>query len=145
MSSHGASVVTGKVSMELVLGISLTNRGNPMNNIFLIVTAIAGAGSVAINPADACALHLPNYELTGFPISSHQVAVLGSAGVEESTVAPTPMLIGMPASPHQIAVLTPRLKTMKIVEASADPSLLTVGVTGSSPQKSTGQGSCTSE
>jgi len=116
-----------------------------MNNIFLIVTAIAGAGSVAINPADACALHLPNYELTGFPISSHQVALLGSAGVEESTVAPTPMLIGMPASPHQIAVLTPRLKTMKIVEASADPSLLTVGVTGSSPQKGIAQRPCTSE
>ena len=116
-----------------------------MKNLFLTVTAIAAMGGVATNRADACALHLPTFELTGFPISRHQVAVLGSAQVEESTVSPTLMLGGMPASPHQIAVLTPRAKRPKIAEASVDPSQLAVGPIRSSSQRSTGQASCASE
>jgi hypothetical protein len=118
---------------------------NPMKNLFLMMTAIAAIGGVATNHADACASRLPTFELTGFPISRHQVAVLGSAHVEESTVTPTLMLAGMPASAHQIAVLTPRTKTLKIAEASADPSLLTVGLKRPSSQKSSGQAWCASE
>jgi hypothetical protein len=114
-----------------------------MKNLFLMVTAIAAIGGVATNRAGACAF--PTFELTGFPISRHQVAVLGSAQVEESTVSPTLMLDGMPASPHQIAVLTPRAKTPKIAEASLDPSQLTVGLIRSSSQRSTGQALCASE
>ena len=127
------------------MGISLTKRGIIMKNRFLIVTAIATIGGVATNHADACALRLPTFELTGFPISRHQVAVLGSAQVEESTVTPTLMLAGMPASPHQIAVLRPRAKTLKIAEASTEPSLLTVGLTRPSSPRSTGQALCASE
>ncbi len=97
-----------------------------MKNLFLIVTAIIGIGSVAINNANACAVRLPTFEVTGFPISQHQVAVLGSAPVEESTATPTLMVAGMPASPSQIAILTPRAKALKIADASAG-SLLTVG------------------
>jgi hypothetical protein len=52
-----------------------------MKNLFFIVTADAAFEGVAINHADACASHLPTLELTGFPISRHQVAVLGSAKV----------------------------------------------------------------
>ena len=100
-----------------------------MKNLFLIATAIAAIGGATTNHADACALRLPTFELTGFPISPHQVAVLGSAQVEESSATATLMLAAMPASPHQIAVLTPRAKTQRIVEASADPSLLTIGLT----------------
>ncbi|QOZ62044.1 hypothetical protein XH86_27370 [Bradyrhizobium guangdongense] len=74
-----------------------------MKNPFLMVTAIAAL--CATHRADACALRLPTFELAGFPIAQHQVAVLGSSRVEESTVRPTRMLDGMPASPHQIAVL----------------------------------------
>ena len=116
-----------------------------MKNLFLMVTAVAAIGGVATNPAGACAVRLPTFELTGFPISRHQVAVLGSAQVEESTVRPTLMLDGMPASPHQIAVLTPRAKTPKIAEASLDPSQLSVGLTRSGSQRSTGQALCASE
>ena len=116
-----------------------------MKNLFLTVTAIAAMGGVATNRADACALHLPTFELTGFPISRHQVAVLGSAQVEESAVTPTLTLDGMPASPHQIAVLTPRAKNLKIVEATVDPGQLIVGLARSSSQGSTGQALCASE
>ena len=110
------------------------------------MTAIAGSSSVATNRAEACALRLPTFELTGFPISRHQVAVLGAAQVEESTATPMLMLAGMPASPHQIAALMPRAKTLKMAAASADdPSLLTVGLAKPSSQKSTGPASCTPE
>ena len=114
-----------------------------MKNLFLIATAIAAIGGATTNHADACALHLPTFELTGFPISPHQVAVLGSAQVEESSATPTLMLAGMPASPHQIAVLTRRAKTQKIYEASADPILL--GLTRPGLQRSTGQALCASD
>ena len=114
-----------------------------MKNLFLMVTAIAAIGGVATNRADACALRLPTFELAGFPISRHQVAVLGSAQVEESTVSPTLMLDGMPASPHQIAVLTPRPKP-RLVEASADPSQLTVGSSMSRLPRSVGE-TCVSD
>jgi hypothetical protein len=113
-----------------------------MKNLFLMVTAVAAIGGMATNRAGACALRLPTFELTGFPISRHQVAVLGSAQVEESAVTPTLTLDGMPASPHQIAVLTPRAKRPKIAEASVDPSQLAVGLIR---QRSTGQALCASE
>jgi hypothetical protein len=115
-----------------------------MKNLFFTV-AIAIIGGVATSHADACALHRPTFEFSGFPISRHQVAVLGAAQVEESTVTPTLMFAGMPASPHQIAVLTPRSKTAKIVEASAGitPKLTTVTRPGS--ERNTGQALCASE
>ncbi|GLR86908.1 hypothetical protein [Bradyrhizobium iriomotense] len=116
-----------------------------MKNLLLVVTAIAAIGGVATNHAGACALRFPTFELTGFPISRHQVAVLGSAQVEESTVTPALMSDSMPASPHQIAVLTPRVKKLKIAEASVDPGLLTVGQTRSGSRRSTGQAMCAAE
>jgi hypothetical protein len=63
--------------------------------------------AVALQGANAAAGELPTFELLDFPVSRHQVAVLGLANVEE---APSPTLTwgGMPASPHQVAVLTPR-------------------------------------
>jgi len=65
--------------------------------------------AVALQGANAApAGELPTFELLGFPVSRHQVAVLGSANLKEQ--APTPALTwsGMPASPHQVAVLTRR-------------------------------------
>ena len=73
-----------------------------MKNVFRI-TAIT---AVMLN--GAAGAELPSFELMGFPITPHQVAVLGSAHVQEQAGAPTLTLGGMPASPHQIAVLTPR-------------------------------------
>jgi hypothetical protein len=53
---------------------------------------------------------LPQYEVAGFPISPHQISVLGSGDVQEQSLSPTLTLNGMPASPHQIAVIEPRSK-----------------------------------
>ena|SRR5215469_1886382 len=57
----------------------------------------------------AFALEYPVYELSGFPISSHQISTMG-ATVNLKEQSPTTSLTmgGMPASPLQILVLTPR-------------------------------------
>jgi hypothetical protein len=62
----------------------------------------------ALNVAGAAAAELPNYELMGYPITSHQVASFGSANVQERSPIPMLSLNSMPASPHQVAVLTSR-------------------------------------
>jgi hypothetical protein len=99
-----------------------------MKKLFLIATAVATICGTAGEKASACDLRVPIFELAGFPISSHQVALLGGAGVVERLAAPTRLLAGMPASPHQIAVLTPRPKAAKLLQASADPAPVTVGI-----------------
>ena len=71
----------------------------------------------------ATAAELPTFALAGFPITPHQLSVVGSTHVQEQSPSlveiepsrlglPTLALTlgGMPASPHQIAVLTPRPK-----------------------------------
>jgi hypothetical protein len=73
----------------------------------LLIVAIAAL----LDVTSAAAAELPTFELMGFPITSHQVAVVGSANVEERRATPTHMVGGMPASPHQVAVLTPRPRT----------------------------------
>jgi len=67
---------------------------------------------------------LPAFEVMGFPITRHQVAVMGAQDVQEQAAAPTLAFGGMPASPHQIAVLTPRAGTMA---KAAAPTATTVG------------------
>jgi hypothetical protein len=66
------------------------------------ITVVTVAGSTA------GAAEFPSFELQGFSITRHHVAVLGAQGVQEQSAPPTLMFGGMPASPHQIAVLTPR-------------------------------------
>jgi hypothetical protein len=66
-----------------------------MKNLFR-VTAIT---AVMLN--GAAAAELPTFELMGFPITPHQVAVLGSPHVQERTPTPALTLGGIPASPHQ--------------------------------------------
>jgi hypothetical protein len=68
--------------------------------------------AVALQGANAAASELPTFELSGFPVSRHQVAVLGSANVEEQAPRPALTWGGMPASPHQITVLTPRQRVL---------------------------------
>ncbi len=80
-----------------------------MKNLFLSAAVIASLAAI-VPAAGANASELPTFEVTGFPISQHQVSVLGSALVEEQSPAPTLTLNGMPASPLQIAVLTPHPK-----------------------------------
>ena len=75
-----------------------------MKNLFSI-TAVA---AVMLNGAGAPAAELPTFELMGFPIAPHQVAVIGAANVQEQSPTATLTLGGIPASPHQVAALTPR-------------------------------------
>ncbi|MGV7213522.1 hypothetical protein [Bradyrhizobium sp. UFLA05-112] len=118
-----------------------------MKNLFVITIAVAAIGGAWTNKAGACNLNLPTFELMGFPISPHQVAVMGSAHVEESSATPKLVLAGMPASPHQIAVLTQRSKTMKMAQATVairEPA--TVGLTPPSlPTGATGAELCTAD
>ena len=89
---------------------------------------LSAALAVALQGANAAAGELPTFELLGFPVSRHQVAVLGSANIEER--APSPALVwgGMPASPHQVAVLTPR---QRVLDVSGGPQ--TTAQAGFSP------------
>jgi len=69
----------------------------------------SGASSV-LGAVGASGGQLPQYEVAGFPISPHQISVLGSGDVQEQSSSPTLTLDGMPASPHQIAVIKPGSK-----------------------------------
>jgi len=71
------------------------------------VTALT---ALVLGTAGAFAGEQPQYEVAGFPISPHQISVLGSGGIQEQSPTPTLTLNGMPASPHQIAVIGPRAK-----------------------------------
>ena len=71
-----------------------------------------GQSSQAVMP-DRASTGIPSYEVMGFPITPHQISILGSAHVEEQSPSPSLMMAGMPASPHQVAVLTPRLRMME--------------------------------
>jgi hypothetical protein len=70
------------------------------------ITALA---ALALGAAGASAGELPQYEVTGFPISPLQMSVLGSGSIQEESSTPEVTLLGMPFSPHQIAVISARL------------------------------------
>ncbi len=93
----------------------------PFVNRLLPYTALA---FVILEGAAAAAAELPTFEVTNFPITPHQLSVIGSAGVRERLPAATLTRAGMAASPHQIAVLTPRRGT---IAATAPAKPTTVG------------------
>ena len=70
--------------------------------------AFAIAAVLALGAAGATAAELPAYEKEGFPITLHQIQVVGPAHVREQSPAPTLPGGGVSASPHQLTVLTPR-------------------------------------
>src|ERR1700692_3146414 len=86
------------------MGISRIVEEIAMKKMFL-VAAIAASTTVG---SGARAAELPSFELMGFPITRHQVAVMGAANVQERSPTATLTFGGMPGSPHQIAVLTSR-------------------------------------
>jgi hypothetical protein len=86
----------------------------------IVAVAALMTGGVA-----ATAAELPTYEVMGFPITGHQVAVMGGSGVEEQSPSPTLTFAGMPASPLQVIVLTPH---RMVAERAAPAELTTVGV-----------------
>jgi len=65
------------------------------------------AAAVFVMGGVATAAELLTYEVTGFPVTPHQLVVLGPAHAEQELGAVTATMAGVPASPHQIAVLTP--------------------------------------
>ncbi|AWM02318.2 hypothetical protein [Bradyrhizobium amphicarpaeae] len=77
-----------------------------------VLTMIAVASAVIASSTGAFAGELPSYEVQSLPISATQVQVLGGAGVEEQSTAPSMIIAGMPASPAQVSVLSPRLKRL---------------------------------
>ncbi len=79
-------------------------------NLLTTKVALSAVAIVAVLTGPAFAQQLPQYEAAGFPISPHQISVLGSGDVQEQLFSPTLTLDGMPASPHQIAVIGPRSK-----------------------------------
>jgi hypothetical protein len=91
------AVLTGLAFAQKVQHISQVNQSGLSNALGAVGTSVG---------------ELPQYEVAGFPISSHQISVLGSGAIqEEPTLTPALTLDGMPASPHQIAVIGPRNKT----------------------------------
>jgi hypothetical protein len=73
---------------------------------------LAAAAILMLGMAGATAGELPSYGVAGFPITPHQMSVLGQSGhTQEQPTAPTLLREGMPASPHQIAVLSRRPQT----------------------------------
>ncbi|MHC4047422.1 hypothetical protein GA0061098_100933 [Bradyrhizobium shewense] len=77
-----------------------------------VLTMIAVASAVIASSTGAFASELPTYEVKSLPISATQVQVLGGAGVEEQSTAPSMIVAGMPASPAQVSVLSPRVKRL---------------------------------
>ena len=76
--------------------------------LLLAGPAIAGGQSSQAVMPDKATTAVPSYEVMGFPITPHQISIVGSARVEEQSPSPSLTVAGMPATPHQIAVLTPR-------------------------------------
>ena len=73
---------------------------------------LAAAAILMLGTAGATAGELPSYDVAGFPITPHQMSVLGQSGhTQEQAAMPTLLLEGMPASPHQIAVLSRHPRT----------------------------------
>jgi hypothetical protein len=81
--------------------------------------SIAATAALMLCGAGVAATELPTFEKMGFPITLHQVQVVGPAHVQERSPTPTLTLYGMPASPHQLAVLTPRPRITKQSSRSA--------------------------
>jgi hypothetical protein len=70
---------------------------------------LAAAVILLLGMAGATAGELPSYDVAGFPVTPHQMSVLGQSGdTQELPAVPTLLREGLPASPHQIAVLSRR-------------------------------------
>ena len=82
---------------------------------------VMAAGALLLSGI-ASAAELPSYELLGFPISLHQLSVMGAtANVKEQSPSTSLLVAGMPASPHQVSVLTPRPRMIESLAAATHP------------------------
>jgi hypothetical protein len=103
--------MTRKITAILAAAVVLTSAGvaSAQTNSHSARTVAVGQSSEAVMLDRACAAaaELPAFELMGFPITRHQVALLGAAQIRERSPTPKLTLADMPASPHQMGVLTP--------------------------------------
>jgi hypothetical protein len=83
------------------------------------ITALA---ALALGAATASAGQLPQYEVTGFPISPLQMSVVRSGAIQEEPQAPALTLDGMPAAPQQISVIRGHQLAHKIKTDASDRS-----------------------
>ena len=86
--------------------------------------SIRALAALALGAAGASAGELPQYEVSGFPISPLQMSVLGSGGIQEESATPEVTLLGMPFSPHQIAVISVRMIARCVCVRSMDDLVL---------------------
>jgi hypothetical protein len=76
--------------------------------------AMATTGTLLLSGI-ASAQEFPVYELSGFPISPHQISIMGAtANLREQSPGTSLTMGGMPASPLQILVLTPRQRASRV-------------------------------
>jgi hypothetical protein len=94
------------IQSKTVCGVAGTIKGDTAMKRLLLLAAVAALIPQGANVAAAA--ELPTYDVTGFPITPVQAAVVGSAQEQEGPRAPTLTVGGMPASPVQISILTPR-------------------------------------
>jgi hypothetical protein len=95
-----------------------------MEITMLYPLSIIASATLIVVAAHATAAELPTFEVLGFSITPHQVAVIGGANVQEQTPTPSLTRDGMPASPHQLAALRPR---PGMTAATTSGKLATVG------------------
>jgi hypothetical protein len=70
--------------------------------------AMATTGTLLLSGI-ASAQEFPAYELSGFPISPHEISIMGATvNLKEQSPGTSLTMAGMPASPVQVLVLTPR-------------------------------------
>ena len=94
-------------------------KAGAVAGVLAVGFAIVATDSKAAQRDDTGAEH-PTFEFMGLPITAHQAALLGAAGVQERSPTPTLTLGGMPASPLQILVLT---RPRSIKAAAAKPAI----------------------
>jgi len=87
----------------------------PLLKYLLPSTLVAVA---MLQGAAVMAAELPSYEVSSLPATSHQLAVIGSAGVQEQSTTPTLTRADMPASPHQLAVLAPHRRSAEVTHTT---------------------------
>ncbi len=74
---------------------------------------------LALGAVGASAGELPQFEVTGFPISPVQMSVINSGHVQEGSPNPEVILHGLVVSPHQAAVLIGPLTTRCVCSSDA--------------------------
>src|SRR5271168_5379476 len=91
-----------------------------MESTMKTIFSIGAITAILLGGASAMAAELLTFEFMGLPLTAHQAALLGVAGIRERSPTPTLTLGGMPASPLQIVVLT---RPRSIKAAAAQPAI----------------------